>query len=56
MFELYVKAHKLSGFINHRVKIEDPDNPTNKQFAHFICREGHKEAVMAIGNSLMENK
>jgi len=54
MFERYMKAHKLSGFINHRLKIEDPDNIQNKQFAHFICREEHKEAVMAIGSLLME--
>lgn len=54
MYERYMKTHKLSGFINHRVKIEDPDNPQNKQFAHFICREEHKEAVMAMGNLLME--
>jgi len=54
MFEQYIKSHKLSGFINHRVKIEDPENPDNKQFAHFICRTEHKVAVMTIGKLLME--
>lgn len=54
MFELYVKSHKMSELINHRVEIEDPDNPTNRQFAHFICRKEHKDAVAAMGQLLMQ--
>ena len=53
MFEMYVRSHKLSGFINHRVKMEDPDNPNNKQYA-FICREEHKDAVATMGQILMQ--
>lgn len=54
MFEMYVRSHKLSGFINHRVIMEDPDNPNNKQYAHFICREEHKDAVATMGQILMQ--
>lgn len=54
MFEMYVKSHKMSGFINHRVEMEDPDNRDNKQYAHFICRKEHECAVAAIGQILMQ--
>lgn len=53
MFEMYVKSHKKSGFINHRVEIEDPDNSNHRQYAHFICRKEHEHAVAAIGQILM---
>ncbi len=54
MFEWYTKSHSISGFINHRVKIEDRERAENTQFAHFICRECHQDAVNAIGHLLME--
>lgn len=54
MFEQYVKSHKNSGFINHRVEMEDPSNPDNRQYAHFICRKEHEGAVAEIGQILME--
>lgn len=54
MFDKYTKSCNQSQFINHRIKIEDPDNPLNSQFAHFICRKEHEAAVSAIGNLLME--
>lgn len=54
MFERYVRSHKILGFVNHRVEIEDPKKPNNRQYAHFICRKEHKEAVVAIGRVLMQ--
>ena len=54
MFEMYVKSHKNSGFINHRIEIEDPDRSYNRQYAHFICRKEHERAVAAIGQILMQ--
>lgn len=54
MFEMYVKSHKLPKFINHRVEIENPDNPGDRQYAHFICRKEHEEAVAAMGEMLMQ--
>lgn len=54
MFEWYVRSHKLKGFINYKVEIEHPDNSASRQFAHFICREKHQEAVATIGHLLME--
>ena len=54
MFELYVKSHGLTDFINHRVEIDDHENPGNRQYAHFICRKAHKVAVAALGQMLMQ--
>lgn len=54
MFDFYVKSHNISGYTNHCVEIEDPDDAQNRQFAHFICRNEHRNAVAAIGNILME--
>ena len=54
MFELYTTSNNVKGFINHRVKIEDSENPSKSQFAHFICRKEHHNAVLDIGNLLME--
>lgn len=54
MFEMYVKSHNKSGFINHRVEIEDPNDSGNRQYAHFICRKEHEQAVAAIGQTLMQ--
>lgn len=54
MFDLYTKSHKLSTLVNHCVEIEDPENPQNRQFAHFICRLEHEEAVNKLGRSLMQ--
>lgn len=54
MFEIYVKSHNKSGFINHRVEMEDPNNPENRQYAHFICRKEHEQAVATIGQILMQ--
>ena len=54
MFELYVKSHGQSDYINHRVEIEDQDNPDNKQYAHFICRKAHEAAVVKMGQMLMQ--
>lgn len=51
MFDIYMRSGKIKGFINHCVKIADPENP---QFAHFICREEHKDSVLALGRLLME--
>ncbi len=55
MFEMYVKSCNLSGFINYRVEMEDPYNTGNRQFAHFICREEHREAV-AVMERLLRQK
>ena len=54
MFELYIASHKLSSFINHRLEIEDCDNPANKQYAHFICRVEHEDAVAKLAENLMQ--
>lgn len=54
MFEIYMQSHRRTDFINHRVVIEDTTNPNNRQFAHFICRKEHKEAVTALGQMLLE--
>lgn len=54
MFEMYVKTHKMTGFINHRVEMEDPKNPDKRQYAHFICRKEYERAVAALGNILMQ--
>lgn len=56
MFELYVNSHGLSGYINHGVEIVDPENPDDRQFAHFICRKEHESAVVEMGHSLCKNK
>ena len=53
MFDRYVKSHKLPHFVNHRIRIEDEDNPKNTQFAHFICRLNHESAVKKMGKLLM---
>lgn len=54
MFEMYVKSHKKFAFINHRIEIEDPNNSENRQFAHFICRKEHENAVAQLGQILMQ--
>ena len=54
MFDMYVKNRNISELINHRVEIEDPQNPQNRQYAHFICREEHKSAVAEMGQLLMQ--
>lgn len=54
MFDRYVEARKISDLINHRVTIENPKNPTDRQFAHFICRKEHQKAVIALGQMLMQ--
>ena len=54
MFDSYTKSHKITKYINHRVEIEDPENAENRQFAHFICRREHEEAVTALGQMLMQ--
>lgn len=54
MFEVYVKSNNLSDYINHRVEIEDHDNPDNKQYAHFICRKAHEVAVAKMEQLLMQ--
>lgn len=55
MFDLYVRTHNDSTeFFNHRVKIEDPENPDKPQFAHFICRKEHERAVFELGRQLMQ--
>lgn len=53
VFDMYVKSHRLTGYINHCVEIDAPQNPANRQFAHFICREAHLPAVRALGEMLM---
>lgn len=54
MFDFYVKSHNITGFINHRVVVEDACDLNNKQFAHFICRQEHESAVAALGKILMD--
>lgn len=54
MFDMYIKSHHISWFINHRVEIEDPHSQDNRQFAHFICRTEHEKAVATLGQILME--
>lgn len=54
MYDKYIKAHNLTEFVNHRVKIDVDDNPMRSQFAHFICRKEHESAVRAIGELLMD--
>ena len=54
MFELYVNSHGPTCLINHRVEIEDPGNPNNKQFTHFICRKEHEDIVVSMGQMLMQ--
>lgn len=54
MFEMYVKSHNIHNFINHRVVIEDAENHNAKQFAHFICRKEHQEAVAVMDQLLMQ--
>jgi len=54
MFDIYVQRHNLSGFINHRVEIVDENNPRKRQFAHFICKKEHTNAVICLGKLLME--
>lgn len=49
MFEWYVESHKLYGFINHRVEMIPPDDPDDRQYAHFICRQEHEAVVESIG-------
>ncbi len=31
-----------------------PQNPENRQYAHFICRKEHESAVAAMGELLMQ--
>lgn len=50
MFERYVKVNKITGLINHRVKIMLDDRP---RIAHFICREKYKVAIEALGEIIM---
>lgn len=54
MFDRYTSGHCLKDFVNHRVRLEIDDNPDNDQFAHFICRKRHEEAVADIERKLME--
>lgn len=54
MFDIYMQRHKSSNFINHRVEIIDANNHLNKQYAHFICRYEHKDAVICLGKLIME--
>jgi len=49
MFDLYIRSHKLSDFVNHRVEIKDSENPQNSQYAHFICRTKHSNSVKNLG-------
>ncbi len=53
MFEMYIRSKSLKHFVNHRIEIENTENPLNTQFAHFICRTEHKEAVINLGKQLM---
>lgn len=54
MFELYVHYNQKNDLVNHRIEIEDPDDDTNRQFAHFICRKEHEAIVEAMGRMLMQ--
>ena len=54
MFEMYVKSRNLDGFINHRVELADAENPDDRQYAHFICRKEHEDAVIAMGQMLIQ--
>ena len=54
MFDMYIKSHELSGYINHEVEIDDYENPDNRQFAHFICRKEHERTVLEIVQILMQ--
>lgn len=55
MFDLYIESHNLlSVYVNHGVEIEDSENPDNKQFAHFICRQEHEKAVVEMGHIFMQ--
>lgn len=51
MFDHYIHENGLVDYINHCVKVEDG---TDTQFAHFICRETHRNAVEEIGKILKE--
>lgn len=53
MFDKCVETHGLTGFINHRVRMDVDSDPLNSQFAHFICRKEHESAVVKIGELLM---
>lgn len=53
MFEMYTRSHNITGLINHRVEVDDPNNERNRQFAHFICKKDYKEAVERLGQILM---
>lgn len=54
LFELYARSHKYCSLINHVVEIEDTYKTDKRQFAHFICRKEHEEAVISLGRMLME--
>lgn len=54
MFEKYTTSHRAYGFVNHRVRIEVDDDLQHSQFAHFICRKEHENAVNEIGQTLMQ--
>lgn len=54
MFDIYVQSHHLTDLVNLCIKTEDPTNPTNTQFAHFICREQHEQVVAKLGQMLTE--
>ena len=54
MFDLFGRTNSLDNFVNHRVEIEDPSNSSNKQYAHFICRNDQINIVIELGKTLME--
>lgn len=54
MYDKYTKSHHLTTLINHQVEIEDPKNPDNRQYAHFICRREYEKAVKTLGQVLMQ--
>lgn len=54
MYDKYTKSHHLTEFVNHSVRMDVDGDPMKSQFAHFICRKEHEEAVRAIGELLMD--
>lgn len=55
MFDSYILTHNENRFINHRIEIQDVDNPNNLQIAHFICRKEHESAVVNLGKTIMND-
>ena len=53
MFDRYVVAHNIDNLVNHVVEIVDSEDPESSQFAQFICRREHEEAVAQLGETLM---